>query len=95
MTFAIEYEDGGFVVTHKTIKPNGYIGWVPLRKFKDQGDAFVYRECDCPKLTDTQIRSLAKIYDPHKRYKRINGKKFVDWDKWAEQLYQEELSLTN
>lgn len=70
MRFSIVYNDG-YVVLAKWIDACGYVRYKPLRKFHEQGDAFCFRECDCPKLTDTQIRGMIKYYNPNKKYKRI------------------------
>lgn len=47
----------------------------PIRKLASQGDAFLYREVDVPKLTDRQIVMLIKCYDENKVYRREHGGK--------------------
>lgn len=52
--------------------------WKPLRNFGDrQGDAIMFRDYDCPKLNDSQIKILVREYSVDKRYKRLSGRKFV------------------
>lgn len=77
MEFAINWNDG-YEVTVLMIGPHGYLRHYPLRNFGDhQGDAKIFKEVDCPKLTDTQLRLLIKNYNPAVKYKRINGKRFI------------------
>lgn len=76
MRFFVSYDDG-YVVTHLGMCEDGYMRHRPLRKFKEQGDAFVFRDTDCPQLTDMQIKHLIKRYDAKKMYQRINGRRFV------------------
>lgn len=76
MQFGINWNDGYEV---SVVMPNefGYLRHYPLRNFGDhQGDARIFKEVDCPKLTDTQIRILIKQYDPKVKYRRINGRTF-------------------
>jgi hypothetical protein len=50
----------------------------PLRNFGEhQGDARMFKEVDCPELTDSQLRMLIKSYDNRIIYKRINGRRFI------------------
>ena len=77
MQFGINWNDG-YEVTVLMVGENGYLRQYPLRNFGEhQGDARIFKEVDCPQLTDTQIRMLIRKYDPKVKYKRINGKRFV------------------
>lgn len=52
--------------------------WQPLRNFGNrQGDAKLFKYADCPLLTDTQIKMLAKRFDRSVKYERINKSKFA------------------
>lgn len=75
MYFSLEYENG-FVVTLTRIWEDGHLCEKPLRKFKEQGDAMVFKLHDCPKLTDLQIKLLVKTYDNKKKFVRINERHF-------------------
>lgn len=75
MYFSLEYEDG-FVVTLTQIWEDGRLHEKPLRKFKEQGDAMVFKLHDCPKLTELQIRFLVKTYDRKKKFVRVNERRF-------------------
>ncbi len=75
--FYLEY-DHGFVVTTMVWSDN-YETLVekPLRKFLEQGHALIFREEDCPHLSDMQIKYLIKMYNPKVLYKRVSSKRFV------------------
>lgn len=75
MYFSLEYENG-FVVTITQIWEDGCWREKPLRKFKEQGDAMVFKLHDCPKLTDLQIKMLVKTYDKNKIFVRIDERHF-------------------
>lgn len=75
MYYSLEYEDG-FVVTLTQIWEDGRLHEKPLRKFKEQGDAMVFKLHDCPKLTELQIKMLVKTYNPKRKYVRINERRF-------------------
>jgi hypothetical protein len=74
--FYLEYENG-YVVTAMVHDGFGYRREKPLRKFRYQGDAMVFRDHDCPKLTEGQISALIRLYDPDTIYHRISENKFV------------------
>ena len=77
MQFGINWNDG-YEVTVLMVGEHGYLRHFPLRNFGErQGDARIFKEVDCPKLTDAQIRMLIKNYDPKVKYKRISGTRFV------------------
>ena len=94
MYFALNWDakNGGYVVSVKRMDERGFVRYHDLRKFRDQGDAMIFRDADCPKLSDTTIRALIKRYDPKVQYKRINARKFVDYEKWAQDLYDQEIA---
>jgi len=80
MYFALEWDSKpptGYVITLTQIWPeDGLYKSKPLRKFKEQGHAMVFKEHDCPHLTELQIRALVKNYDPNKLYRRIDEHHF-------------------
>ncbi len=77
MQFGINWNDG-YEVTVLMVGKHGYLSHFPLRNFGEhQGDARIFKEVDCQKLTDAQIRMLIKNYDPKVKYKRISGTRFV------------------
>lgn len=50
----------------------------PLRNFGEhQGDARLYKEADCPRLTFEQVKALIKRFDRSVKYKRVNSRRFV------------------
>ena len=65
--------------------PEGYVvscyhdgNWHPLRNFGErQGDAFAFRDWDCPHLDDAHIRMLERAYSKDKRYIRHSSTKFA------------------
>ena len=73
--FYLEYENG-YVVT-AMVYEDGYRKEKPLRKFKYQGDAMIFRDSDCPKLTELQIKGLIKQYNPNVLYHRVSEKRFI------------------
>lgn len=80
MMFQVEERNGDYIVEAYIIDdPNSTRGyWHPLRNFGcRQGDAFAFRDWDCPKLTDCQLRLLIKNYDPGRRYIRRSATKFI------------------
>ena len=80
MMFQVAERNGDYIVEAYIIDdPNSTRGyWHPLRNFGcRQGDAFAFRDWDCPKLTDGQLRLLVKNYDPGRRYIRKSGTQFV------------------
>lgn len=77
MQFGINFDDG-YVVAVLMIGEYGFLKYHPLRNFGErQGDAKIFKEVDCPKLSDSQIRMLIKNYSPNVKYIRVSGKKFV------------------
>ena len=77
MQFGINWNDG-YEVTVIMPDERGFIRHHPLRNFgHHQGDARIFKEVDCPKLSDAEIRMLIKQYDKKIKYRRINGRKFI------------------
>lgn len=77
MWFGVNWNDG-YEVGVTMVNELGYFRYHPLRNFGDhQGDAKIFKEVDCPKLTDMQLKLLIKNYDPKVKYRRINDKRFV------------------
>ncbi len=79
MITQVQPEGGGYVVSiHYCLPGDRLPRWWPIRKLCSQGDAFIYREVDVPKLTDREIVMLIKRYDEKKMYRRENhGKRFT------------------
>lgn len=80
MMFQVAERNGDYIVEAYIIEdPNSTRGyWHPLRNFGcRQGDAFAFRDWDCPKLTDSQLRLLVKNYDRERRYIRKSATQFV------------------
>lgn len=80
MMFQVAERNGDYIVEVYIIEdPNSTRGyWHPIRNFGcRQGDAFAFRDWDCPKLTDGHLRLLVKNYDPGRRYIRRSATQFV------------------
>lgn len=75
MYYGLNYEDG-YVVTLTQVWEDGMLKSKALRKFKEQGDAKVFQQHDCPRLTELQIKMLVKNYDPAKKFIRIDERHF-------------------
>lgn len=72
MYFTIRYNQG-YEVCVVMVNDMGYNYTHPLRNFgQRQGDAEIYKEHDCPRLTHQQIQLLIKNYNPARKYKRVN-----------------------
>ncbi len=77
MRFVLNY-NAGYEVGVEMVGELGTLTTLPLRNFGHrQGDAKVFQMEDCPKLTETELKSLIKRYDPTVKYKRINGRSFA------------------
>ena len=75
--FQICNEPHGYVVEVHYPDNDGISRWHPLRNFGErQGDARLFKEVDCPKLEDWQIRALIKGYNHEVKYERISDRKF-------------------
>ena len=62
MMFQLTWEDDGVVLEAYTDLLGGRHEWVRLRKFIGEGDAKLFREVRCPKLTDNEVKMLARKY---------------------------------
>lgn len=73
MFFCLNYDNGYIVsIVHHS---NAGITSDNLCKFLNQGEAMLFRDINCPKLTDTQIKLFIKNYNSNTIYKRkTNGK---------------------
>lgn len=77
MQFGLNWNDG-YEVAVLMPDERRLVRWHPLRNFGDrQGDAKIFKYVDCPRLTDTQIRMLAKRFDRSVKYERINSRYFI------------------
>lgn len=78
MEFAINYDNGYVVCLVAYDEQWRRKRFFPLRNFGEhQGDARLFKEVDCPNLSDAQLRMLIKSYNPKVIYKRINSRRFV------------------
>lgn len=76
MNIQIQPEGKDYVVSIFFCLPGDRLQrWWPIRKLASQGDAFLYRDIDAPKLTDRQIVLLIKRYDERKTFRREHGGK--------------------
>ena len=67
----------GIVVEALMMEANGSRHWHPLRNFGwSEGDAEVFRQYDCPKLTDAELKLLIRNYHPDIKYIRISRCQF-------------------
>jgi len=77
MNFSVNYNEG-YEVGVVMVNDHGSVSYQPLRNFGDrQGDARIFKEHDCPRLTLEQVRALVKRYDKRVKYKRISEQRFV------------------
>jgi len=64
-------ENGDYVVYAEIISPDGYTTFKPLRNFGcRQSDAIEYRDSDLNDVTDIQLNTLIRTYNPKVKYKR-------------------------
>lgn len=77
--FQIENTPDGYVVSAFVCDtPSTYRQWKPLRNFGDrQSDAILFKEEDCPRLNEFDLKSLINGYDRVIRYRRVNNRKFI------------------
>lgn len=76
MIFGLDWNDGYLVSVH-ILDEKGNGRWYPLRNFGDrQGDARIYREEDCPKLTEADIKMTIRSYRADVKYIRLGFKKY-------------------
>lgn len=78
MLAQIESTEYGYIVGVYLTEGNGYGHWVRLRNFGDrQGDAICFRDYDLPKLSDTELRMLAKSFSIEKKYYRAGSRRYI------------------
>lgn len=78
MTFGIENTEDGFVVTFLLRQADGSEYWLPLKNFGDrEGDAKAFKQYDLPKFTIAELELMVKHYNPAKKYKRIDFRRYV------------------
>lgn len=76
--FEICNSEFGYIVEAHIEDDNGLRYWVPLRNFgQRQSDAMDFCHHDCPRLSETSIKSLARNFDRDVTYKRVSEKRFV------------------
>ena len=77
--FQIENTPDGYVVSAFVCDtPNTNREWKPLRNFGErQSDAILFKEEDCPRLNEFDLKSLINGYDRVIRYRRVNNRKFI------------------
>lgn len=67
----------GIVVEGKFEETSGLYRWRPLRNFGwFEGHANEFKDIDCPKMEERQLKILADRYRPEVKYYRVNGKQF-------------------
>lgn len=77
MYFGINWNEG-YEVGVTMVTEQGGIAYKPLRNFGDrQGDAKIFKEHDCPRLSELHIRMLIKNYKPSVKYIRLSERRFV------------------
>lgn len=65
--------NNGYIVQQLKLCDDGYMRYMPLRKFEHQGHAKAFRDYDLPKMDDARVRMFAKTYkenDLYIRYKQ-------------------------
>lgn len=77
--FQIENTHDGFVVSAFVCDtPNTNREWKPLRNFGDrQSDAILFKEEDCPRLNEFNLKNLINRYDKDDKWMRASGRRFV------------------
>jgi len=70
-------DSNGYLVMVRMENANGFRWCSPMRNFGDrQSDAMNFRDWDCPKFTETQIKAFVTSYKPNEKYKRIGFRKY-------------------
>lgn len=65
------------VVEGEFEETNGLRHWRPLRNFGWlEGHANEFKDIDCPKMEERQLKMLADRYRPEVKYYRVNGRTF-------------------
>lgn len=77
MQYSIRWNDG-YEVCVLMANERGYTQYYPLRNFGErQGDALMFKEYDCPKLNEIQLKTLIKRYCKDIKWIRENGRRFI------------------
>lgn len=62
MMFQLVWERDGVVLECHTDLLKGRFEWVRLRKFITEGDARLFQMSRCPKMTENEVKMLARQY---------------------------------
>ena len=73
MMFQLVWERDGVVLECHTDLLKGRFEWVRLRKFWTEGDAKLFRDTRVPKMTDNEVKMLARQYNAGDRF-MFNGR---------------------
>lgn len=76
MFYSINYDNGYIVTCSGHWADGNFKSDLPLRKFKNEGDAKIFKEHDCPQLTDSQLKALVKHYNPNVKFIRLGENKY-------------------
>lgn len=77
MQYSIRWNDG-YEVCVLMANERGYTQYYPLRNFGErQGDALMFKEYDCPKLNEIQLKTLIKRYCKDIKWVRESGRRFI------------------
>lgn len=68
MMFQLTWEPDGVVLECHTDLFKGRFEWVRLRKFITEGDARLFQMSRCPKMTENEVKMLARQYVGSDRY---------------------------
>ena len=67
----------GIVVEAEFEESNGLRHWRPLRNFGWlEGHANEFKDWDCPKMDERQLKMLADHYNPEVKYYRVSSRNF-------------------
>ena len=73
MMFQLVWERDGVVLEVHTDLLKGRFEWVRLRKFITEGDARLFQMSRCPKMTENEVKMLARQYNAGDRF-MFNGR---------------------
>lgn len=71
--FQLTWERDGVVLEVHTDLLKGRFEWVRLRKFITEGDARLFQMSRCPKMTENEVKMLARQYNAGDRF-MFNGR---------------------
>lgn len=72
--FQLTWERDGVVLECYTDLLKGRFEWVRLRKFWTEGDARLFQMSRCPKMTENEVKMLARQYNAGDRF-MFNGRR--------------------